>query len=275
MSQSATGLASSLASAERALSVLDREPEVVLRTGAKAIAHAAGAIEFRDVDFNYSNGTPVLTAVNLEVPAGTRIGIEGRTGSGKSTLMSLLLRFYDPDRGAILLDGVDLRDYRLADLREQFAIVLQEAMLLSTSVRENIAYGRPEASAEQIEHAARLANAHEFIARLPDGYETQVGERGALLSGGERQRIALARAFLRDAPILILDEPTSAVDVHTERGIIEALGRLMAGRTTFLITHRLSTLESCDRVLRLEGGRLTEIANAAALDGLASLSAAG
>jgi len=256
MSQSATGLAASLASAQRALEVLDREPDVQERSDARAIERAGGAIELRDVSFGYAAGGPVLRDVTLTVPAGTRVGIQGRTGAGKSTLLSLLMRFYDPDRGAILLDGVDLRDYRLADLRDQFALVLQEPLLLSTTVRENIAYGRSGATDVEIESAARLANAHEFIERLPQGYRTEVGERGALLSGGERQRVALARAFLRDAPILVLDEPTSAVDVATEGAIIEALQRLMRDRTTFVITHRASALEGCDLLLVLENGDL-------------------
>jgi ATP-binding cassette subfamily B protein len=183
----------------------------------------------------------------------------GTTGAGKTTLVNLLTRFYDPSAGQILLDGVDLCDYRLADLRNQFAIVLQEPVLFSTSIAENIAYARPGASEEDIIAAARAANAHEFIVNLPDGYQTRVGERGLRLSGGERQRIALARAFLKDAPILILDEPTSSVDVRTEAGIMEAMERLMRGRTTFLIAHRLSTLQDCDLLARVENGRLVEV----------------
>jgi ATP-binding cassette subfamily B protein len=171
------------------------------------------------------------------------------------------LRFYDPAAGQILLDGIDLREYKLADLRRQFAIVLQETLLFSTTIGENIAYGRPDASEAEIIEAAKLANAHDFISRLPNGYETEVGERGMRLSGGERQRIALARAFLRDAPILILDEPTSAVDVKTEGLVMEALGRLMEGRTTFVISHRPNTLDNCDLILRLEQGRLIELAS--------------
>jgi ATP-binding cassette subfamily B protein len=259
MSQSATGLAASLASAERALQVLDRQPEIQEKLHPRPIARAKGHLEIRNVTFSYPDGAPVLRDVTLAVPAGTRVGLQGRTGAGKSTLLSLLMRFYDPDRGVILLDGVDLRDYRLTDLREQFALVLQDSVLLSTTVRENIAYGRSRASDAEIEEAARLANAHEFIVRLPDGYQTEVGERGLLLSGGERQRIALARAFLRDAPILILDEPTSAVDVATEAAILEAVQRLMRDRTTFVITHRLSALEGCDLQLVLENGDLREL----------------
>jgi len=183
-----------------------------------------------------------------------RVGIAGRTGAGKSTLVSLLTRFYDPISGAIFLDGLDIRDYRIRDLRNQFGIVLQDPVLFSTTIGENIAYGKPGASQEEITAAARAAGVDEFIAGLPLGYGTPVGERGMTLSGGERQRISLARAFLKDAPILILDEPTSAVDVRTEAAIIEAMERLMAGRTTFMVAHRLSTLESCALRLTVQDG---------------------
>jgi len=184
------------------------------------------------------------------------VGIAGPTGAGKTTLVGLLLRLYDPTAGRILLDGVDLKDYRVADLRRQFAMVLQDSVLFSTSVGENIAYARPDAGREEIVAAAKAANAHDFIRRLPRGYDTPVGERGMTLSGGERQRVSLARAFLRDAPILILDEPTSAVDLKSEALIMEAIERLIRGRTTFIVAHRLSTLEHCDLRLELEGGRL-------------------
>jgi ATP-binding cassette subfamily B protein len=195
------------------------------------------------------------------VRPGAKVGIQGMTGAGKTTLVSLLTRFYDPTSGRILLDGVDIRDYRLKDLRDQFAIVLQDPVLFSTTIAENIAYGHPTASDGEIAEAARRANAHDFISALPEGYQTIVGERGMRLSGGERQRIALSRAFLRDAPILILDEPTSSVDTSTESKIIEAIERLMRERTTFMIAHRLSTLRHCDVRLRMEGGRVTEISD--------------
>jgi len=187
------------------------------------------------------------------------VGIAGRTGAGKTTLASLLMRFYDPTAGQILLDGADLREYKLADLRNQFAMVLQDSVLFSATIAENIAYARPEATQEEIEEAAKAANAHEFILSLPEGYQTLVGERGMRLSGGERQRISLARAFLKDAPILVLDEPTSSVDLRTEAAILEAMERLMRGRTTITIAHRLSTLENCDLRLEIEGGQLVSM----------------
>ena len=258
ISRRAAGLQSYLASAERAFALLDERPDVLERPHARPLARAAGAVAFRHVSFGYDADRPVLDAVSFEVPPGARVGIVGTTGVGKTTLVSLLTRFYDPTHGAILLDGVDVRDYRLADLRRQFAIVLQEPVLFSTSIAENIAYGRPGASDLEIARAARAAGAHDFIVRLPRGYTTPVGERGMQLSGGERQRVALARAFLKDAPLLILDEPTSSVDVKTEAAILQAMERLMHGRTAFLITHRTSTLAACEVRLRLERGRLVE-----------------
>ena len=251
-----TTVQKSLASAERAFALLDQTPEVEQRPDARRLERARGAVEFETVSFAYEDRGPVLVDVSFAVEPGTRIGIIGRTGAGKTTLLSLLTRFYDPQRGRILLDGSDIRDYRLSDLREQFAMVLQDTILFSTTVAENIAYGRPAAPLPEIEAAARAANVHDFVAGLPDGYGTVVGERGLLLSGGERQRIALARAFLKDAPILLLDEPTSAVDTGTETLIMEAMERLMEGRTTFMISHRRSTLANCDRLLRLQDGRL-------------------
>ena len=245
-----------LAGAERAFALLDETPEVAEKSGAQPLPRASGAVEFREVSFTYENQRPVLCGVSFEVEPGERLGLAGTTGAGKTTLVNLLTRFYDPTAGQIQLDGVDLRDYRLADLRRQFAIVLQEPVLFSTSIAENIAYGRADASEQEIIAAARAANAHDFISRLPEGYATAVGERGLKLSGGERQRISIARAFLKDAPVLILDEPTSSVDVNTETAIVEAMERLMRGRTTFIIAHRASTLKHCDRILQLEHGRI-------------------
>jgi ATP-binding cassette subfamily B protein len=256
LSQSTTSVQSQLASAQRAFEIIDELPEVAERPDARPIERAAGAIAFRHVSFRYSSSAPVLHDVSFDVAPGMRIGVAGPTGAGKSTLISLLTRLYDPASGQILLDDTDIRDYRLADLRKQFAIVLQEPVLFSTSIAENIAYGSPDVSATAIVEAARAANAHDFILRLQDGYDTLVGERGMRLSGGERQRIALARAFLKDAPILILDEPTSSVDIRTEAAIMEAMSRLMRGRTTFMIAHRVSTLEACDLLLVLDHGHL-------------------
>jgi ATP-binding cassette subfamily B protein len=259
LSRKATSLQSHLASAERAFALLDEAPDVAERSHARPLVRAAGAVTCRHVSFAYGADPPVLRDIAFEVGPGTRVGIAGMTGAGKTTLVNLLTRFYDPTEGHILLDGVDLRDYRLADLRNQFAIVLQDSVLFSTSIAENIAYARPGASEEEIIQAAKAANAHDFIARLPQGYQTPVGERGMRLSGGERQRLALARAFLKDAPLLILDEPTSSVDIRTESVILEAMERLMRGRTTFLIAHRLSTMEHCDLLLCIEGGRLVDV----------------
>ncbi|TLZ60590.1 MAG: ABC transporter ATP-binding protein [Gammaproteobacteria bacterium] len=260
ISRKAASLQSYLASAERAFALLDERPDVPERLHARPLVRAAGAVEFQHVFFAYNSDRQVLHDVSFAVPAGARVAIVGTTGAGKTTLVGLLTRFYDPTAGAILLDGMDLRDYRLADLRDQFAIVLQEPVLFSTSIGENIAYGRPGASDLDIVRAAKAAGAHDFIASLPRGYATSVGERGIQLSGGERQRVALARAFLKDAPLLILDEPTSSVDVKTEAVILEAMDRLMQGRTAFLITHRLSALATCDARLQLEQGRLVETA---------------
>lgn len=246
-----------LAGAERAISLIDQEPDVPERHNAIPLQRAAGALSFKSVSFSYTDDVHVLHDVSFDIAAGTRVGIAGRSGTGKTTLVSLLPRLYDPSQGSILLDGIDIRNYRVADLREQFSIVLQEPVLFSSTLAANIAYARPGASQEEIIDAARAANAHQFIRQLPDGYETHVGERGVRLSGGERQRIALARAFLKDAPILILDEPTSSVDIGTEGEIIEAFDTLMADRTTFIIAHRQETLAHCDQLLTVEHGRVT------------------
>jgi ATP-binding cassette, subfamily B, bacterial len=264
VSKRAASLQSHLASAERAFSVLARAPDVIERPHARRLMRATGAITFQDTCFAYEGGPTVLHDVSLEVAPGTRVAITGTTGAGKSTLVSLLPRFYDPTAGRILLDGVDLRDYRLADLRDQFTIVLQDPVLFSTTIAENITYGRPGATADEVIAAAKAAGAHEFIVGLPNDYESQVGERGMQLSGGERQRIALARAFLKNAPVLILDEPTSSVDVRTEAVVLEALERLIRDRTTFLISHRPSPLAACHVRLHLEHGRVAEPAAFAA-----------
>src|SRR5262249_28219035 len=258
LSKKEASMQSYLASAERAFALLDEAPDVAERPHARPLVRAAGAVACRQVSFAYGANPPALRDISFEIGAGTRVGIAGTTGAGKAPLVSLLTGFYDPTAGQILLDGVDLRDYKLADLRNQFAIVLQDSVLFSASIAENIAYARPGAGEAEIIAAAKAAGAHEFIAGLPQGYDTLVGERGMRLSGGERQRIALARALLKGAPLLILDEPTSSIDRRTEALILEAFDRLMHGRTTFLIAHRLSTLKSCDVLLKIENGRLVE-----------------
>lgn len=250
-------LQGSLVSAQRAFSLFDEVPELGDSGPTVPTRQVKGSVSFDNVGFEYpGSGRRVLDSVSLAFKPGTRIGIVGPSGSGKSTLVNLLTRFYDPVAGRILLDGVDLRNYKLADLRQQFSIVLQEPVLFSTSVAANIAYAKPDASRNEIIDASKAANAHEFILRLPQGYDTPIGDNGMRLSGGERQRIAIARAFLKSAPVLILDEPTSAVDIRTEAAIIDALKKLMHGRTAFMIAHRLSTLDDCDQIVVLQDGRV-------------------
>ncbi len=238
--------------------LLDRESDIKDSPHARAMRHAHGNVAFENVAFSYSGRSDTLKDITFEAEPGQAIGIVGPTGAGKSTLVSLLPRFYDPNAGRILLDGTDTHEFTLQSLRQQISIVLQEPLLFSGSIAENIRYGRLDATMGEIMEAARAANAHDFIMRLPKKYETQLGERGAAISGGERQRISVARAFLKDAPILILDEPTSSVDSKTEAVILDALDRLMVGRTTFMIAHRLSTLHHADLILVLNGGRLVE-----------------
>jgi ATP-binding cassette subfamily B protein len=252
-SKKVADLQASFAGAERAFDVLDRFPEVPERPIARRLSRARGEIVFRDVTFAYDGGDPILYRVGFAIEAGTGLCLIGESGEGKTTLVNLLARFYDPVEGQILLDGEDLRDYSLGDLRNQFAFVLQDPILFSTSIAENIAYARPDATREEIVAAARAAGADGFISRSPEGYATLVGERGMRLSGGERQRIALARAFLKDAPILVLDEPTSSVGVRIEGTILRAVERLMAGRTTILISHRSDPPEKFGACIRLAG----------------------
>jgi ATP-binding cassette subfamily B protein len=246
-------------SLDRAFMILDQEPEIAESANAIPLIRSRGEFEFRNVSFLYDESGRGLHQISFAVPPGARVGIVGSTGAGKTTLLNLLMRFYDPSDGQVLLDGIDLREYRIADLRRQFAVVLQEPVLFAASIAENIAYGKRDASDEEIVAAAKAASSHEFILNLPDGYDTRAGERGARLSGGERQRISLARAFLRNSPILILDEPTSSVDVNTEAAIMQATEDLMRGRTTFMIAHRLNTLKNCDMIVRLDQGKLIEI----------------
>jgi ATP-binding cassette, subfamily B, bacterial len=250
-----TGMQNAYESLQRAFELLDQEPDVAERVDALPVQRSRGDIEFEKVSFAYEGEPPALSDVSIRIPPGTRLGIVGRSGAGKTTLVSLLMRFYDVSSGVIRLDGKDVRDLRIADLRNQFAIVLQEPVLFSTSIADNIRYGKPDATRDEVQQAAEAAGIAEFIDHLPEGYDTMVGERGQRLSGGERQRIALARAFLKDAPILVLDEPTSAVDMETEASIMKAMESLAYGRTTFMIAHRLSTLEKCDLIIRVEDGR--------------------
>lgn len=250
---------SAVVSLGRAFALLDETPEVVESPAAREACDVKGGIEFRNVSFEYEESKPVLDGVSFRAAPGTHVGITGTSGAGKSTILSLLTRLYDPAEGAILLDGQDLRDLKIASLRDQFSIVLQEPVLFSTTIAENIAYARPEATMKEIMEAAKAADAHDFILRLPEGYQTRVGQRGATLSGGERQRLSLARAFLKDAPILLMDEPTSALDSHTEAEVVAATEALMAGRTTFVVAHRTSTLDHCDLVFHLEAGQLSVV----------------
>jgi ATP-binding cassette, subfamily B, bacterial len=247
------------AGAERIFEVIDAPPEAYDAPDAVPMPDMQGRIEFRDVTFGYDKSKPVLHDVNLTVKPGEMIGLVGRSGVGKTTTVNLICRFYDVDRGSILVDGVDVRDIRLEDLRRQIGIVLQEPFLFSGTVAENIGYGRPGASFDEVVEAAKAANAHDFIVTKPDGYDTQVGEKGGSLSGGEKQRVSLARAILHDPKILILDEATSSVDVQTEKKIQEAIGHLVANRTTFAIAHRLSTLRDADRLVVLDAGRIVEV----------------
>jgi ABC-type multidrug transport system fused ATPase/permease subunit len=238
--------------------LLDTPPDIQDAPDARVIERCAGRVRFEQVDFSYSGRVDTLREISFEAKPGQVIGIVGPTGAGKSTLVSLLPRFYEAKHGRVLIDGWDVRDLALKSLRDQISMVLQEPLLFSGTIAENISYGRLTATMREIVDAAKAANAHEFIMRLPQQYETMLGERGAAISGGERQRISVARAFLKNAPILILDEPTSSVDSKTEAVILEALDRLMVGRTTFMIAHRLSTLHYADWILVLDHGRLVE-----------------
>jgi ATP-binding cassette, subfamily B, bacterial len=256
--QSASVIQAAKAQLKRVFEIIDAVPEIRDRPGAMRLPWARGALEFRQVSFEYQAGCPVLDEINLKIEPGRIVALVGRTGAGKTTMASLLLRFYDPVKGAILLDGHDLRDLQLEWLRQQVSVVLQDPILFSTSIAENIRYGRPDASFQEVRTAARRAQADEFICPLPDGYNTVLGERGVNLSGGQRQRLSIARAFLKNAPILILDEPTSALDVHTEDALIAVLKELMRERTTLVIAHRLSTIRQADLVVVLDRGRIVE-----------------
>jgi ATP-binding cassette subfamily B protein len=274
-------LAKAAAAGERVLDLLDRPTGGQDAPGAKPAPKFEGQISFEDVTFAYDGsapsaepelsrgiqsegtvapppGRPVLERLSLEIPAGCRAAIVGPSGVGKSTIAGLLMRLYDPQDGRILIDGRDVRDYTLASLRAQLGVVLQESLLFATSVRENIRDGRPGANDGEVEAAAKLANAHEFVSALPQGYETVLGERGVTLSGGQRQRLAIARTAVREAPILLLDEPTTGLDEENQRGVIDALDRVAGGRTTVLITHDLTMACRADVIFYLDGGRVAE-----------------
>ena len=245
-------------SAQRVREVLEAEQGVSDRPNAVKPASIRGHVQFENVTFGYQPQRPVLNAINLTIEPGETLAVVGTTGAGKSTLVSLVPRFFDPWEGRVTIDGVDVRDLRLKALREGVAMVLQEPFLFPLTIAENIAYARPNATMAEIEAAARAANAHDFIMRLPEGYHTVIGERGATLSGGERQRLSIARALLKDAPILILDEPTSALDAETEQNFLNALEKLVCGRTTFIIAHRLSTVRRATRIVVLKDGQIAE-----------------
>jgi ATP-binding cassette subfamily B protein len=257
IAQTAPTIQGAAAEADRVSEILETEPAIRDRPHARE-AKVTGPIRYEDVTFGYDPGRPVLHDVTFEARPGEVVAIVGPTGAGKTTLMNLLIRFFDPWSGRITIDGVDLRDMRHRSLRSQIAIVLQDPFIFPLSIADNIAYGRPEASNAEIEAAARAAGAHEFVVRLPEGYDAVVGERGATLSGGEQQRLSIARAFLKDSPVLILDEPTSALDARTETELLDALDRLMSGRISFVIAHRLSTIRRATRILVLDRGRIAE-----------------
>ncbi|WP_298824601.1 ABC transporter ATP-binding protein [uncultured Piscinibacter sp.] len=252
-------------SAQRVAELLDLEPDIADAPDALELSRPAGEIVFEDVCFGYADGRPVLDGLNLRIAAGERVALVGPSGAGKSTLVNLLLRLYEPSRGRILIDGIDIRRYRRDSLRREIGIVLQEHMLFGVSVRENIAYGRPDAPPEAIEAAARAARAHEFVVDLPQGYDTELGERGATLSGGQRARLCLARALVKEPAILAMDEPTAAVDATSARLIHEAVARVHRGRTLIVIAHDLADMPAYDRVLVLKDGRVVEQGTHAAL----------
>jgi ABC-type multidrug transport system fused ATPase/permease subunit len=243
---------------ERVRAILDADAIIPDRTDGLEPETLRGLIEFEHVSFGYDPACPVLRDVSFTIKPGQLVGFVGPTGSGKSTVVSLIPRFYDGDSGSIKIDGVDVRDYKLHELRKHIGFVLQETVLFRGTIRENIAYGHPRATEDEIVQAAKLANAHEFISRMPNGYDSAVGERGLTLSGGQRQRIGIARAIIRDNPILILDEPTAALDTESEQLVVEALERLMKGRTVITIAHRLSTIRDADDIIVLKDGVIAE-----------------
>lgn len=258
LTYTAWALEGAAAGMQRCFEVLDREDDVKDSRDAADIASTSGAIRLEDVDFGYDGSRLILKNVSVDVAPGQTVAFVGGTGAGKSTLLSLVPRFYDPSKGRVLLDGRDLKTISKKSLRSQISIVLQDTVLFSTTIRENIAYGRPDATEEEIIQAAKRAQAHDFICAMPDGYRSQVGERGSHLSVGQRQRIGIARAFLKNAPILLLDEPTSALDPTTEYAIMETIKELMRGRTTLIITHRIATVHDMEKIVVLKHGTIVE-----------------
>ena len=243
---------------ERIREVLENETQVRDLPGAKPAPRFKGEIEFDKVSFAYEGGPPVITELSLHIEPGQLAALVGPTGAGKTTIVSLLPRFYEADSGEIKIDGTDIRKYQQKSLREQISFVLQETLLFRATVAENIAYGKPNATREEIVRAARLANADEFIDRMADGYDTMIGERGLTLSGGQRQRITIARAIIRDSPILILDEPSAGLDAESEKLVFDALGNLMEGKTSIVIAHRLATVRRADVIFVIDGGIVVE-----------------
>jgi ATP-binding cassette subfamily B protein len=259
LSRLADWLARALASAERIFEIIDSDPDVPEAEEPVPMPRIDGRVSFDDVTFGYDRHKPVLRNVGLDVAQGEMIGFVGHSGAGKSTTINLICRFYDVNEGRILIDGVDIRKIPQQDLRSQIGVVLQDTFLFSGTICDNIGYAKPGATVEEIMAAAKAANAHDFICQKPDGYDTQVGERGQSLSGGERQRISIARAILHNPRILILDEATSSVDTDTEKQIQDAIARLIKGRTTFAIAHRLSTLRNANRLVVLKEGKVEEV----------------
>ena len=243
---------------ERIREVLETDGEVKDLPGARPAVHIKGCIEFENVSFSYQPDSPVLRDISFRVEAGQVAALVGPTGAGKTTIISLIPRFYDPLSGVVKIDGLDVRRYTQKSLRQQISFVLQETLLFHAPVWKNIAYGKPGASRAEILRAAELANAYEFIEKMPQGYDTMIGERGATLSGGQRQRIAIARAVIRDTPILILDEPSSGLDAASEKLVFDALDRLMEGKTSIVIAHRLSTIRRADIILVVNDGKIIE-----------------
>ncbi|XXF76976.1 ABC transporter transmembrane domain-containing protein [Myxococcaceae bacterium GXIMD 01537] len=258
MAMSYAAIGKAAGASERLFELLETQPEIVDAPGAPVLPPVRGHVRFENVSFNYEPGRPVLHGIDLDIQPGETVALVGPSGAGKTTLMHLVLRFFDPDQGRVLLDGHDVRSVQLLSLREQLALVSQDVQLFPDTLRENIRYGRLDATDAEVEEAARAANAHEFITRLPQGYGTEVGERGVKLSGGERQRVAIARALLRRAPVLLLDEATSALDAENEMLVKEALERLMKSRTCIVIAHRLATVRDVDRIIVVEEGRIVE-----------------